>query len=100
MRTYTIKWAVLAVNHFRKLIEYIEKDSPQNALKVKKDLIDAIQSLTNNPEFYPPDKYKIQNTNHSFRAFELHRIRVSYFYNENEIIILRIRHTKQSPKTF
>lgn len=100
MRIYSIKWAVPAFNSFQKLIAYIEKDSPQNALKVKQDIVHTIQSLTDNPEFYPPDKYKLQNTNHSFRAFELHRIRVSYCYTETEIIILRVRHTKQSPQTF
>jgi hypothetical protein len=43
-----------------------------------------------------PDKFKVNNKG-EFRAFELHRFRVSYLIKKDEIIIARIRHTSQEP---
>jgi plasmid stabilization system protein ParE len=95
----TIKWNKRAINQLTKVIEYIEKDSVQNAEKVKNDLLAEISKLTVHPERYNPDKYHINNDG-SFRAFELHRYRVSYRYTKNEIRIIRIRHTKRNPKNY
>jgi plasmid stabilization system protein ParE len=95
----TIKWNKRAISQLIKSIEYIEEDSVQNAEKVKNDLLSEISKLTAHPEKYPPDKYNINN-DCSYRAFELHRYRVSYRFIKNEIRIIRIRHTKRSPKKY
>jgi plasmid stabilization system protein ParE len=42
------------------------------------------------------EKYK-RNNDGSFRAFELHRYRITYRIRNNEIRIIRIRHTKRTP---
>ncbi|AXY78552.1 hypothetical protein D3H65_07670 [Paraflavitalea soli] len=55
-----------------------------------------MKALPTAPEIHPPDKYKVKN-NKNFRAFELHRFRISYLVKEKEIIIARIRHTSQRP---
>ena len=94
-----IKWNKRAINQLIKAIEYIEDYSVQNAEKVKNDLLNEISTLTAHPEKYNPDKYHVNNDG-SFRAFELHRYRVSYRYTKNEIRIIRIRHTKRSPKNY
>lgn len=95
----SIKWNKRAINQLIKAIKYIEEDSPQSAEKVKNDLLTEISKLTAHPEKYNPDKYHINNDG-SFRAFELHRYRVSYRYTKNEIRIVRIRHTRRSPKNY
>lgn len=95
----TIKWNKRAINQLIKAKEYIEEDSPQNAEKVKSDILTEIAKLTTHPERYNPDKYHFNNDG-SFRAFEIHRYRVSYRYTKNEIRIVRIRHTKRSPKNY
>ena len=94
-----IKWNKHAIHQLARAIGYIEKESVQNAEKVKNDLLAEISALVANPGKYNPDKYHIQNDG-SFRAFELHRYRVSYRYTHKEIRIVRIRHTKRNPKPY
>jgi plasmid stabilization system protein ParE len=95
----TIKWNKRAINQLIKAIEYIEEESPQNAEKVKNNLLTEISKLKAHPEKFNPDKYHLNNDG-SFRAFELYRYRVSYRYTKNEIRIIRIRHTKRNPKNY
>lgn len=71
----------------------------QNAEKVKNDLLTAILKLSAHLEKFSPDKYHVHNDG-SFRAFELHRYKVSYRFTKNEIRIIRIRHTKRNPKNY
>lgn len=92
----SIKWNRRALKQLDELIEYIEDDSPSNAEKVKNDILLKINALLERPESYKPDKYKINN-DRSYRAFEIHRHRISYRYKGSEIRIIRIRHTKMNP---
>ncbi|NTS39691.1 type II toxin-antitoxin system RelE/ParE family toxin [Flavisolibacter sp. BT320] len=48
---------------------------------------------------YPPDKWKEKNQK-QFRAFELHRFRISYKVTNDEIIIARFRHASQQPESY
>lgn len=79
--------------------KYISKDSLQNATKVVTDIATAVNKAINNPEFYGPDKYKINNDG-SYRAFEKHHYRIVYRFSKNIIRVLRVRHTKMEPKEF
>jgi plasmid stabilization system protein ParE len=91
-----IKWNPRALAQFDEAIKYIEQTSLKGAEKVKYSILVEIDALTRNPEKHKPDKFKTRNDG-SFRAFELHRYRVSYRYNGNEIRIIRVRHVKMSP---
>ena len=95
----TIKWNRHAIEQFDHAIAFIENDSPVNAEKFKTDILYKIDRLLKNPEKYSPDKYKVNNDG-SFRAFELHRYRISYRYRKDEIRIIRIRHTKMNPMNY
>jgi plasmid stabilization system protein ParE len=94
-----IKWNKNAINQLIKAIEYIEDDSVVNAEKVKNEILVSITDLAYYPEKFPPDKYK-QNNDKSFKACELYHYRISYRFWKNEIRIIRIRHTKRSPKPY
>lgn len=94
-----IKWNRHALSQFEALINHIEKDSPANAVKISRALLLKIDALLSHPEQCAPDKYKTHNDG-SFRAFELHRCRVSYRYTGKEIRIVRVRHTKMTPKNY
>ena len=91
-----ITWDKQALSYFRDYIKYIRQDSPQNAEKVKNEILEKIGELSYRAEIYNPDKYKLNNDG-NYRAFELHRLRISYFINNNEIIITRERNTRQAP---
>jgi plasmid stabilization system protein ParE len=61
---------------------------------LKSGVSDLIEMASHNPEQFPPDKYKRNNTG-NFRAFEIYSYRVSFFYSTSEIQILRVRHVRQ-----
>lgn len=94
-----IKWNKRALSQLIKAIEYISDDSPQNAEKVKEDILKSISKLGLHPEFFPPDKYKLNNDG-SYRSFEIHHYRVTYRHKKNEIRIVRLKHTKRNPKQY
>jgi plasmid stabilization system protein ParE len=95
-RNYKVVIDIEAKKSLREAYNFIKKDSPQNAERVKKEILVSIKELVNNPEKYPPDKYRINN-DASYRAYELHRYRISYVISPTQIRVIRIRHTKMNP---
>jgi plasmid stabilization system protein ParE len=91
-----ITWNYRAKEELKRVYEYILKDSYQNALKVRQDIIDAVLYLVEHSEKYHLDKYKTNNDG-TWRAFEMHRYRISYRVKKDQIRIIRIRHTSRSP---
>ncbi|MBX9783614.1 MAG: type II toxin-antitoxin system RelE/ParE family toxin [Chitinophagaceae bacterium] len=75
---------------------YIKKDSLQNAQKVVSEIRDSFKQLAEKPLLHAPDKYRLDK-NPSFRAYEIHKYRISYHVGDSEIRIIRIRHTKMNP---
>ena len=88
-----IIWLPKARTELQKIINYIQNDSPQNASKVKIEVLQKISELL----IYPPDKFKLLNAASRYRAFELHKIRISYYIDEDQVMIIRVRHVKQEP---
>jgi plasmid stabilization system protein ParE len=91
-----IVWNVKARNELKRIYEYILKDSYQNAIKVRNEIVATVLSLPEHPERHPSDKYKINNDG-TWRAFEIYHYRISYRITNNEIRIVRLRHTSRSP---
>ena len=91
-----VQWDEAAKNSFKAAIRYIREDSVKNAEKVKKELLKKINSLKDNPDKYPLDKF-MNNNDGTFRAFELHHYRVRYAITIGEIVIIQIRHTSMLP---
>jgi plasmid stabilization system protein ParE len=77
-----------ATKYLREAYLYIRKDSLQNANKVRSKILATIKA---------PDKYRIDNKNGFYRAYEIYKYRVTYHLSEDEIRIIRIRHTKMNP---
>ena len=91
-----ISWDKAALLQFGRAIDYIAKDSIQNAEKVRAEILEKIGNLSDHPETNALDKYKIDNDGH-YRAFELHHLRIAYYVGQDEIRILRLRSTYQEP---
>lgn len=94
-----IFWDEKAITAFKDAISFIRKDSFQNAASVKADILSKVKELRSSPDIHPPDKYKIGNDGH-FRAFEIHRFRISYWVMEQVVLIVRFRHTSQKPEPY
>jgi plasmid stabilization system protein ParE len=92
-------WPARAQKQLAQAYEYILESSPQNAQKIKEAILTSTRKLPAHPEKHPPDKYR-KNNDKSFRAYELHRLRIAYRVTEKEIIIVRVRHTKMEPKSY
>lgn len=90
------RWSRTAEIQLKKAFLYIRKDSYQNAIKVRHDIVTMSESLSVNPERFPPDKFKVNNDG-SCRAFELHRYRISFVILKEVVLIVRLRHTAMSP---
>jgi plasmid stabilization system protein ParE len=75
---------------------YIKKNSPLNAEKVKNAILASIKILPINPQTHNPDKFCTQNDG-SFRAYEIYSLRITYHVSQKEIRVIRIRHTKMNP---
>ena len=99
VKKLSVVWNKRAEAFIQKAYIKIKEDSPQNAEKVKADILSETRKLADNPRHYPPDKYKKDNIG-NYRAFEIHSYRISYKHTEQQVRILRIRHVKQKPKTY
>jgi len=94
-----IVWNNRAKASFREAIKQIKKDSYSNGEKVKDVITKLVDELVDNPERYPLDKYKNNNTGNC-RAFEKYRFRIAYRHTSKEIRILKFRSTDQEPKLY
>lgn len=88
-----------AQHQLKEIVNYIKRDSPANALKVRTDIYKTALSLGEHPAKFPADKYKIGNDG-NYRAFEKHHLRVAYRITDTEVRILSIRHTSMAPKEY
>ncbi|MDP4251546.1 MAG: type II toxin-antitoxin system RelE/ParE family toxin [Bacteroidota bacterium] len=82
-----------AKSELKRIYSYIKKDFLQNAEKVRKEIIASLGELTNNPGQYPFDKYR-KNNDGSYRAFEIHKYRITYHTTKERITVIRIRHSR------
>jgi plasmid stabilization system protein ParE len=92
-------WDDIAKSQLQEIINYIKQDSPKNAITVRKDIVDILKKSLKQPENYSLDKYASPNDGF-FRAFEKHKIRVSFYETPNQIIVMRVRHTKMNPRKY
>lgn len=92
-------WTRRSQQDMRAIYKYISIDSLQNARKIVKEIVAATEKAITNPEYYNPDKFKLNNDG-SYRAFEKHRYRIAYRYQNSIIRVLRVRHTKLEPKNY
>ena len=99
MAARTIRWTKLATAQFRAAINYIKQDSDQNGEKVREKIISKIDQLAEGILVHRKDPYKKDNDG-SFLYFEIEKYRIVYQAKQNEIIIIRVRHTSMEPKMY
>lgn len=94
-----VNWPHPVQKQLEKIYQYILLNSYQNAEKIKAAILDSTRKLPGYPEMYPRDKYR-KNNDGSFRAYEIHRCRITYRITDKEIIIVRVRHTSMEPREY
>lgn len=97
-KSWNIIWDLDALNQFKEILEYLEKQSNQAPGIVKKAILDQIAQIEKNPQIFEVDKLKTPKDK-NFRAFIVLSYRVTYQVkaDESEVRILRIRHTSREP---
>ncbi len=92
-------WDIFTLLKFEKALAWIAETSFHNAEQVEHAILEKAKIIKLNPEYFPPDKYKENNTG-NYRAFETHSFRVAYRYTETEVRIVQFRNIKQNPQIY
>ena len=96
VKNRVLVWDKIAFEHFKEIYHSLESSY---AKKVKNTILKKINKLTNNPEIYEQDLFKIDNDG-SYRAFEKLKYRIAYRITESQIRVLRLRHTSREPTEY
>lgn len=94
-----VTWTKRATRQFNAIIEYIRKDSDQNADKVKEKMLTAIYKLADEKTVHRKDPYK-KNNDGNYLYFEILKYRIVYYAEPKEVFIIRVRHTSMEPKPY
>ena len=91
-----IIWSYKSKESLNNIYEYIKNDSLQNAKKVKRRIVEIVSDLLIFPEKYSRGPF-LDKTIGNFRFAVIWRYKIIYEITDNNIIILDIFHTAQSP---
>lgn len=96
--SFKIIWDRKALDHFKDILTYLEKQSDQAPKIVKGAIIARLDLIKTNPLISELDKLK-DAPNKDFRAFVIFSYRVTYQIKSDakEIRVLRVRHTSREP---
>jgi plasmid stabilization system protein ParE len=96
--SFKIVWDRKALDHFKDVLSFLEKQSNQAPKIVKSAIMSRLDLIKTNPLLCEFDKLK-DAPNKDFRAFIVYSYRVTYQISSDvkEIRILRIRHTSREP---
>ncbi len=94
-----IIWTKQATKQFKAAIEFIRKESEQNAEKVKATILNKIILLEDNRMVHRQDPYK-KNNDGNYLYIEVVRYRIVYYATPKEVFIIRLRHTSMEPKKY
>ena len=95
---YTIIWDKEALKHFKQILIYLDTQSEQAPKIVKEAVVTRLELVKANPLICEVDKLK-NPADATFRAFVVFNYRLTYQIktDQQEIRILRIRHTSREP---
>ncbi|MGH2645381.1 MAG: type II toxin-antitoxin system RelE/ParE family toxin [Chitinophagaceae bacterium] len=94
-----VTWTKSAARQFNAAIEYIRLDSSQNADKVKAGILGKVNGLADGKIVHRKDPYK-KNNNGRYLYFEVLKYRIVYYDDPDEVLIIRVRHSKMEPKKY
>lgn len=97
VNTRVLVWDKVALNNLKNIFDYLKAENNLVFAKEVKDIIlKTTKELLANPNLFEQDRFKSDNDG-TYRAFEKFKYRVAYKITENQIRILRIRHSNREP---
>ncbi|HMP99792.1 MAG TPA: type II toxin-antitoxin system RelE/ParE family toxin [Cyclobacteriaceae bacterium] len=96
-KVYRVVVTQSAKNALQDIIDYINKDSPSAALKVRNELIHLISSLNHVPERFSKEIY-LANRDGNYRSVTKWSYKIVYRILEEDVVVLSIFHTGQHPE--
>lgn len=91
-----VRWDKEAIKSLKDVYDYIKKDSPNQAKRVKNTLLKLAKSLNDFPEKYSRELY-LSEEPENFRSVAKWSYKLIYEVTEKEIIIIMLFHTSQNP---
>lgn len=97
-KTLKIVWDRNALDDLKSILEFLFKQSPEAPKIVKSAILARLKVIQTNAMICEADKLKADADN-TFRAFVVYGYRLSYqiHQEQNEIRIIRVRHTSREP---
>lgn len=95
MKQYRVIWDTRARQSLKAITLYIKEESPNAAIKVRKELLKLTASLKKMPERFSSEPYLEQKGN-EYRSVTRWSYKIIYRIAENEVRILEIVHTSRN----
>ena len=95
-KQYRVIMPPAAKQSLREIVEYIKKDSPSAASKVRKRLFEVVGSLNKLPERFSKE-ILLDQKNGNYRSVTIWHFKIVYQILENEVLILKFIHTSINP---
>lgn len=95
MRKRKIIWTMAAVEAIDEFCEYIHRESPSAARRVKREIVLTAKKLATNSEMYQLDEFFTEQKN--IRRFFRWSYRIVYQVLEKEVVILGVFHSSSPP---
>lgn len=96
-KKYRVVVPPIAKESLREITEYIKKDSPESARRIRKKLIEIAKSLSESPERFSREEY-LQAKEGNYRSVVQWHLKIVYRVLEEEVLILRFIHTSRDPE--
>ena len=87
-----IIWSPFSIERLTEFAKYIENDSPKNATAFIENIFNEIERLKSFPDL---GRYVPELENRNIREIIYDSFRIIYRIDDNRIIILTVRHTRQ-----
>ncbi|MEK6479322.1 type II toxin-antitoxin system RelE/ParE family toxin [Catalinimonas sp. 4WD22] len=97
MNKREVVWTLKAQFALDRHYAYLHDISPQQAWKVRQEIIRITKSLSEQAEIYQLDEYYPENPG-NIRRFFRWSYRIVYQVREQQVVILNIYHTSQAPE--
>jgi len=96
-KSFAVFWSKNATKNLKDVNEYIKQDSPQNASKVTKEIIELSKSLNHSP-FRFEECEELKTKTKIYRKATYAPFKIIYKVKANRVEVLAVFHSSQNPK--